>query len=280
VSDADILPAAWKVPDPVLIADTVSSHVWKVRRQDGTFAVAKALKDFDDYKDELRGAHLLDWRGGVGMVRLLALEGRTMLLEHADGQLLTETLNLEGDRRATDIAAEVMAAIHAPSQRPAPPDLQPLRDRFAALFVKANADRTAGRASAYVEAARVAERLLAIPRSVKPLHGDLHHDNIIMSHRGWLAIDPKGVFGDTGFDAANLFYNPVGRLDLCIDPERIAHMATVFARTLGQDEGAILDHAFAYGCLSSAWHESDGNTSNEAAGLAIAGAIRAVALSF
>jgi streptomycin 6-kinase len=111
---------------------------------------------------------------------------------------------------------------------------------------------------------------------LRPLHGDLHHENIMFGPRGWLAIDPKGVLGDPGFDAANLFYNPLGHDDLCRNPDRIAHMATVFARTIGQDEGAILDHAFTYGCLSAAWHAEDANTIEEERALSIARAVRAV----
>ena len=42
------------------------------------------------------------------------------------------------------------------------------------------------------------------------LHGDLHHDNILRSGReGWLAIGPFGVFGDPGFEAGALLYNPI-----------------------------------------------------------------------
>ena len=48
------------------------------------------------------------------------------------------------------------------------------------------------------------------------LHGDLHHENIMHGPRGWLAIDPKGVLGDPGFDAANMFYNPLDRDDLLV----------------------------------------------------------------
>jgi streptomycin 6-kinase len=94
--------------------------------------------------------------------------------------------------------------------------------------------------------------------------------------RGWLAIDPVGLLGDPGFDAANLFYNPLDRDDLCLDPERIAFMADLFARTLGQDVPAILDHAIAYGCLSAAWHAEDGNRVDEQRELSVAAAIRAV----
>ena len=41
------------------------------------------------------------------------------------------------------------------------------------------------------------------------LHGDLHHDNVLdFGERGWLAIDPKRLLGERGFDFANIFTNP------------------------------------------------------------------------
>ncbi|ESX94632.1 aminoglycoside phosphotransferase family protein [Mesorhizobium sp. LNJC405B00] len=278
--DAPAFPKRWKISAPELIAETFSSRIWKVRREDGSPAIVKALKSFDDVDDELRGEHYLAWRRGEGAVRLLGRDGHRMLLEYAGDTLLSEVLAKEGDNAATAIAAELMGRLFSPSRHPAPPDLQPLRTRFASLFKKAGADRDAGEHSLYVEAAEIADRLLDAPHAVKPLHGDLHHDNIFHGARGWLAIDPKGVLGDPGFDAANLFYNPLGRDDLCLDPERIAHMAEIFARTLGQTPAAILDHAIAYGCLSAAWHHEDENAVDENRELSVAGVIRKVRLSF
>ena len=272
--DQPAFPDRWNVSDPILIAETFSSRIWKVRLGDGGPAIVKDLKPFDDVYDELRGAHLLEWRGGEGLVRLLDLDGQRMLIEYAGERHLAEEIAAQGDEAATLIAAETMARLHWPSDRPAPPDLQPLAERFRSLFAKAEDDRDAGNASIYAEAAAVADRLLAAQRDVRPLHGDLHHDNIMFGQRGWLAIDPKGILGDPAFDAANLFYNPLDRDDLCLDPERIAFMAGAFARTLRQDVPAILDHAFAYGCLSAAWHSEDGNEKDERRGLAIAAAIR------
>ncbi|WP_416361739.1 aminoglycoside phosphotransferase family protein [Mesorhizobium sp. AR02] len=278
--DAPAFPARWKISAPELIAETFSSRIWKVRRQDGSPAVVKALKPFDDVADELRGEHLLAWRRGEGAVRLLGRDGHSMLLEYAGDTLLTRVLDEQGDNAATAIAAEVMARLLSPGKDPYPPELQPLRERFSSLFKKAKTDRDDSDDSLYVEAATIAERLLENPHDIRPLHGDLHHDNILHGPRGWLVIDPKGVLGDPGFDAANMFYNPLDRDALCLDPLRIAHMAEVFASTLGQSPAAILDHAIAYGCLSAAWHHEDDNAVEENRELSIAEAIRAVRAGF
>lgn len=278
--DTPAFPARWKVSAPELIAETFSSRIWMVSREDGSPAIVKALKPFDDVADELRGEHYLAWRRGEGAVRLLGRDGHSMLLEYAGETLLQHVLDEQGDSAATAIAAEVMAKLFSPGKDPFPPELQPLRERFSSLFKKAATDRDAGHDSLYVEAAAIADRLLADPHDIRPLHGDLHHENILHGPRGWLAIDPKGVLGDPGFDAANMFYNPLDRDELCLDPERITHMAEIFARTLGQTPAAILDHAIAYGCLSAAWHFEDENAVEENRELSIAEAIRAVRASF
>lgn len=267
-------PSRWGISDPALVADTFSSRIWKVRLGDGRHAVVKALKPFDDVADELRGAHYLAWRNGTGAVRLLGFEGHSMLLEYAGETMLS---GIE-DNAATEIAAEVMTRLFSQSDRDFPADLQPLGERFSSLFGKAKANRAAGLTTPYVEAAKIAERLLAAPHAIRPLHGDLHHENILQGERGWLAIDPKGVLGDPAFDAANMFYNPLDLDDLCLDPERIARMAETFSKTLGQDVRNIFDYAIAYGCLSAAWHAEDGNDKDEKRELAIAEAIRQVRL--
>lgn len=273
-------PARWRLSQPKLIAETFSSRIWKVRREDGSVAVVKALKPFDDVWDEQRGAYYLRWRRGEGAVRLFGVDRRKMLLEFAGKRLLTQHVDEFGDTAATEIAADVLERLFAPSSHPFPAELQPLRERFAALFDKTKEDRKAGVKSLYVEAAELADRMLDNPVELKPLHCDLHHDNILLGSRGWLAIDPKGVLGDPGFDAANLFYNPIGREELCANPERIAQMAQVFAKALRQTPGAILDHAFTYGCLSASWHAEDKSDEDEELELRIAESIRAVRLKF
>lgn len=271
------LPAAWRVDRPRLIAKTFSSTIWRVDRLDGGTAIVKALNDFPDVWDELRGAHYLRWRDGVGVVRLLGERDRMMLLEDAGDRTLQAELDHLGDDHALAIAAEVTASLLARSDVPFPESLQPLRERFRELFA------IAGKPDAsfvYAEAAKTAVELLDTTRVEKPLHGDLHHDNVLRSERGWLAIDPKGVTGDPAFDSANWFYNPLDRDDLCLDPGRIAGMAGLFASATGSDPGRVLDFAFAYGCLSAAWHAGDGNDEDEARELGVAQAVRSVRLSF
>jgi streptomycin 6-kinase len=60
----------------------------------------------------------------------------------------------------------------------------------------------------------VASELLASVPEVRVLHGDLHHENIVSAQRAaWLAIDPKGIVGDLGYETGALMNNPYGRME-------------------------------------------------------------------
>lgn len=266
------LPPEWGIDSARQIADTVVGTVFEVTRGSDEADILKVLKP-KALEDSLRGADFLDWRDGVGCVRLIARRNNLLLMEHAGAVTLRDRIASHGDRDATMIAAEVLSTYHGSSPRQPPPSLQPLDRYFTSLFRKAKEDV---RFSIYKEAADTAQSLIADQRDVKPLHGDLHHENIMLSPRGWIVIDPAGLIGDAALDVANMFSNPLDRFDLTRDQERIAWMAEVFADALDQDVRTILRYAFAYGCLSAAWHEEDENGAERDNELAVVDAVKAV----
>lgn len=268
-------PAEWRIESARQIADTVVGTVYEVTRAGGEVDIAKVLKP-KVLEDSLRGADFMAWREGIGCVRLIARSGNILLMEHAGKVTLRDQIATHGDREATQIAAEVLVEYHRPSESPPPESLLPLDRYFASLFRKAEEDRRDGIASPYIEAAALAEELIAHQQDIKPLHGDLHHENIMLGPRGWLIIDPAGLIGDAALDVANMFSNPLDRFDLTRNEERIAWMADTFAETLKRDVRTILRYAFAYGCLSAAWHDEDGNAKDRDDELVVAAAVRHV----
>src|SRR5690606_26100930 len=93
-------------------------------------------------------------------------------------------------------------------------------------------------------AAHQALDLLAHQHDVRPLHGDLHHDNIIGDgHGGWLAIDPHGLIGDPVYDVANIFGNPIDGRALILDPQRAIRLARSFAGHFGCKPQKVLRYA-------------------------------------
>lgn len=249
----------WSLTKSTPVAETATSWVFRVEQNGRKPAALKILKPaLAD--DERRGGALLNWYGGEGAVTVFDVDGDTVFMEWLDGVPLGEAVRKGRDEEATVAFAGVVAHLHKPRAEPAPEDLIPLRQRFRALF---DTDVRAWPHTArdlYARATGIAIRLFDRPAAQIPLHGDLHHDNIISSGRGWLAIDPKGLIGDPAYEVANAFQNPVGAEKLAAEPRRIASLADAFSKRLGFDRKRVLGWAAAHTALSACWHIEDGNS--------------------
>lgn len=261
------LPAEWGLTRLTPLAEGVGGTVWRAVCADGRSTVVKRLSE-QAAPDAPPALTWLEWRDGEGAVRLLGATGDWQWLEDGGDCTLSALLQVEGDEAAARIAADVLRALHAPSDRPFE-GLQTMADRFAALW--AEAERQGG---LFAEAAAVAAQRMAEEAPVRPLHGDLHHENILHGPRGWLAIDPHGVLGDPAYDAANLLYNPLERDDLRTDPARARRLAETLAPAVGRPAQAVLDWGFCHACLSASWHLEDGDDAETGRSLQVAQAIR------
>jgi streptomycin 6-kinase len=202
--------------------------------------------------EERRGADVMAWWGGVGAARVLAHEDDALLLERAVGtESLVEMARGGRDDEASRILCAVAAGLHAPRARP-PATLVPLPVWFRELEPAA-----ARHGGAFVPAAAAARELLREPRDVAVLHGDIHHGNVLdFGPRGWLAIDPKGLVGERGFDFANIFCNPDD--EIATAPGRLARQASVVAEAARLERSRLLKWVLAYAGLSAAWTLGDG----------------------
>lgn len=245
---------AWNLSDPHPLAQTRTSQLYTVSCE-GETRVLKLLTQYG--WEERRGAAALRYYGGRGAVRLYQSDPDAQLLEYASGEELIALVERGEDEAATRIVAGVLEQLHGVRQETPRDGLVPLRDWFRELFKRAESDRVAGVASIYVRGADVAERLLSDPRDERVLHGDIHHRNIRRSSRGWLAFDPKGVFGERTYDCANTLCNPfrgTPRYDeLVHDDGRLMTHAAILADALEIDLRRVLEFTFGYACLSASW---------------------------
>ncbi|WP_108008864.1 aminoglycoside phosphotransferase family protein [Streptomyces sp. VMFN-G11Ma] len=178
--------------------------VLPVLRADGTRAVLK-LQDVDE---ETAGEPLAlrTWRGD-GAVRLLECDEETgsLLLERLDpGRLLDD---LPDSREATLVVARLLARLTATT---APAGLRQLGDIATRLL-----ERTAvalpgvpGPERGLLADCAAAVREVADEPGDRLLHWDLHFENVLGADRApWLAIDPKPLAGDPGFDLFPALWN-------------------------------------------------------------------------
>ncbi len=239
--------ARWRlVPDGVRIA-THSSLLLPVTRGESRAMLKLALDP-----EEKRGGALMAWWDGGGAARVLAHDADAVLIERAGGARSLSALACGGeDEAATRVICDVLAALHRPRDEPLPP-LDLLPDWFLPLEAAASAG------GAFAPAWASASRLLADPRDVVVLHGDMHHGNVLdFGAGGWRAIDPKGLLGERGYDYANLFRNPSEELALC--PGRFERRVALVSERAGVERSRLLRWIHAVMGLSAAWQigESD-----------------------
>lgn len=243
----------WRLtPDGAPFASLLGSRLLPARR-DGVAAMLKVAA----HPEERRGAAVMAWYEGAGAALVLAHDDVALLLERLSGpRSLTEMARVGQDAAATHVLCEAVARLHAPRPRPPPDVLVPLERWFAALWP--SAERHGG---VCAEAAGIARELLAAPEPPIVLHGDIHHDNVLDGgDRGWRAIDPKGLWGDRGFDYANLLSNPDAETAIANLPGRLE----VAAALSGLPRERLLCWQIAYLGLSASWTLGDGGDASQA----------------
>jgi streptomycin 6-kinase len=169
-----------------------------VRREDGTRAALKLQLLDEESAGEPVALRLWD---GDGAVRLLAHDPvtHTMLLERLDSARMLSTL--PGTRDAVLVIARLLAHLTA---QPAPAGMRRLGD-----IARTMLDRTPqaleripdSKTRRTVADCAAAVREVADEPGDRLLHWDLHDENVLASERApWLAIDPKPLAGDPGFE--------------------------------------------------------------------------------
>lgn len=250
--------ARWSLTRPTLIAETGTSLVYRVERTGQPPAVLKLLKPGTG-DDERNGGSLLVWYAGNGAAAVYGLARDAVLMELAGGETLGDVARGGRDAEATEILCDTVERLHAARDATPPAGLTPLRERFEALFRVGAAAWPRQARDLVGRATGIAYNLFDRPMHSIPLHGDIHHDNIVSSARGWIAIDPKGLVGDPAYDYANSFLNPEEGDDFVISAPRVMSHSRAIATRTGIARRHLLAWASAHAALSAAWDIEDGN---------------------
>ena len=239
--------AAWAL-DPV--DDPIETHVsWLVEVVEQDRGRRAFLKCHKPHSDERAGHAFLTWCAGQGAVHVYRATDEAVLMEYAPGPPLSGVVRQGQDEDAARILVDVVNELHVP--RPgSPKGMQPLSERLAPLLLLTGGDDG--------DIAALTADLLATTMRDIPLHGDIHHDNILQSVRGWLAIDAKGLIGDPHYDLANALFNPIDMQSLVRAEGRLGRMASILASGTGYDRERILSYALCHARVSAIWSEQDG----------------------
>lgn len=149
-------------------------------------------------------AEFLKTAKGKGAVEILNLDEKrgAMLLEKLKPGKHLKEIFFDEKPKAIEAAIDVMRKLWR--KPPVNHSFRRLENWFAGLD---RAERTRFPRE-YAEKARETFRRLHSSSDALLLHGDLHHENILSAQReSFLAIDPKGIVGDSGYEIAVFLNN-------------------------------------------------------------------------
>jgi streptomycin 6-kinase len=194
--------------------------------------------------------------GGVGAVRLLEHDGARgiLLLERVmPGAPVYET---HGDIESTTTAAMLMQRLwRDPPAGHSFPSLAVWFQAFERLRTKFDGDTSPFPSNLIAKAERTFFELNTSSERTVILHGDLHHANILSSVRsGWLAIDPKGICGDPGYEVGPFMLNqlPAVASDSVIR-DILEQRLAIFSNELRIERERLAGWAFCHAVLSALW---------------------------
>lgn len=242
----------WLARLPSLVADAASAWqlqvgapfepggnvgwVAPVRRADGSHAVLKV--ECPGHRNPWAAKGLKHW-AGRGAARLFESDEarQVLLLERCVPGTNGDDLDVATANKGV---ASVLAELHAVDP-PAEDEFEPLamlvdRSREAMWGWFDRFGRPVDR-GVVMQADELFTFLTSSSTDTVLLHGDLGPGNVVLSERGWLAIDPYPVVGDRAFDAGH----SLSRCDLRDAREHVA----VFADRLRLDARRIACWAFA-----------------------------------
>ena len=207
---------------------------------------------------EMEALQLFNGDGACQILDYDEEKGFLLIEQLQPGRMLAE---LEDDDERTHIAIQVMKKIWRPA--PDAGKFIRLKDWFAELQnIRPSFDGTTGpypnglleRVESFLPELFTDEHHL--------IHGDFHHFNVLSSERGWLAIDPKGVIGPTGYEIGPLMLNPWDNSMGSAQPAlslierfevRAKRRVDLLSEGLGWEREKIIQWSTAHAVLSSWW---------------------------
>ncbi|MDG4823816.1 aminoglycoside phosphotransferase family protein [Asanoa sp. WMMD1127] len=246
----------------------VAGLVLPVITDDGTPAMLK-LQDTDwDHPGE--GLALRTWAGD-GAARLLREDPETwtLLIERLDPD--RDLHAVKDDTAAVRVIATLLNRLNAYT---APPEIPRLADRAEKLI--ADAPLLAARLRDPAEGRllrRWADQVAEVVGDAgdRLLHWDLHYENVLAGGREpWLAIDPKPLAGDPGFELAPALWN---RWDKAAPVRTVRRRFDVMVETMGLDRERAAVWTVGRSLQNSIWSVEDGDVALEPEQVTIAEAV-------
>lgn len=249
-----ILKENWQLENITPVTTMNYNYVVKATHQHHGAVVVKISCDQKTQEEELRALKHFDGHGSIAVIDCNPKYQALLLQQAVPGNSLKD-LYLKQPEKAMESYVDVMRKLH----KKAPPQnlthFLHINDWFKVL------DRSSSHhlPTLLLEKAKLlkTQQIKTMKKNLV-LHGDLHHDNILLNGHEWLAIDPKGIIGESAFELAafDLINDSEMSDPRTIKPllfKRITQLSTLAAL----DENRLRNWVFLRIMLSAAWFIED-----------------------
>jgi streptomycin 6-kinase len=241
----------WQLTDIHAVPNLSYNFVAFARRLDAEVVLKLGVPD-PELTSEIRSLRHFAGRGAARLLESDSGRGMLLLERLRPGAHLA---SIADDAEATRIAAEVILAIRRPA--PAEPGFIQLSSWLLGFSrMQDRSPRGTGPLDRrlFDQAAGTARELLAEDHMPMLIHGDLHHFNILKSHRGWLAIDPKGVIGPAAYEVGPFLFNTWVVTGVPADaPRLMAQRLAILSEVLGPERKRLRNWGLVHAVLSAIW---------------------------
>ncbi|CAN5187138.1 aminoglycoside O-phosphotransferase APH(6)-Id [soil metagenome] len=197
-------------------------------------------------------SNALTFYDGHGSVKLLAHDEQKygMLLAQIQPGNTLKSFFPTQEKQAIEYACQIMKKLHA---RPisGSSEFPTIDNKFLAF----DSPKIPRRLQRHVDRAQnfVNELSASAPQKYL-LHGDLHHDNILLDAQGnAVSIDPKGVVGEAAYEVGAFMCNPEALCQQYNIPKLLNLRLDQFSQTLAIDRERLAKACYARIILSACW---------------------------
>ncbi len=241
----------WDLSEVIAVSNMTFNYVAKAKLRTNVPVVLKISYDKQSILMEQQALASL----GLGSIQLIEYSSKynALLLQQAVPGITLKSLYKEDPDYVMDCYIKTMQKLHHHQQ--------PVHSNFPYVAHWLNAfDNPSLQIPPVLlnKAITLRNRLLASPKQLILLHGDLHHDNILKHGNEWLAIDPKGVVGEAEFELAAFDFLYINELVTAPDVKKLFEKRVeLLALKSGLEAQRIKDWVFVRLILMAVWFMED-----------------------
>jgi len=208
-------------------------------------------------KDEARGVAFLNHYQGRGAVGILEFSPKAILMKLLKGSDLYRFSKAEAEESTFPIFSKIISQIQEHKTLNSLPHIKSLLPGLKESLDSLSKYEDSQAYAFLKKGFELFETLLESEKKVVNLHGDLHHENIIIQEGVPYFIDPKGFRGDPCYELGTILKNPWDFPNISQSEDHYLIRSEKLAASLELCLERVRHYAFVHVALSYSWALED-----------------------